>query len=96
MGLDHSDKAYIVVFTFKKPDGAKRNFELSYQDIRALSAFGLLLGLGTLAIALTSSGAPVYVSIPILIVIGSTIGLLISFRKRKTTASHQSHGRPTD
>jgi hypothetical protein len=60
---------------------------MSYGEFKVIFAFGLLLGLGTLLMALTESGAPVNLDIPILIIIGSALGLLFSFRKGKTTQS---------
>lgn len=41
--------------------------------------------------ALTTTGGEVDVDVPILIIIGSTIGLLFSFRKGKTTQKWNSN-----
>jgi uncharacterized membrane protein len=58
---------------------------LSYREFKAIFGFGLLLGVGTLLMALTSTGGEVDVYTPILIIVGSTVGLLFSFRKGRTT-----------
>ena len=60
---------------------------MSYREFKAIFGFGLLLGVGTLVMALTAAGGDVDIDTPILIIIGSTIGLLFSFRKGKTTQS---------
>ncbi len=58
---------------------------MSYREFKVIFGFGLLLGVGTLLMALTTTGGEVDVDTPILIIVGSTIGLLFSFRKGRTT-----------
>jgi len=58
---------------------------LSYREFKTIFGFGLLLGVGTLLMALTTTGGEVDVDTPLLIIVGSTIGLLFSFRKGRTT-----------
>jgi hypothetical protein len=60
---------------------------LSHRDVEAISAFGLLLGIGTLYMALTAAGGEVDVDLPILITVGSAIGFLFSFRRKKAGQS---------
>ncbi len=60
---------------------------LAYQDIKAISAFGLLLGVVLLLMTLTSMGgqpdALVDWYAPIVILIGSLIGLAFSYRRSR-------------
>lgn len=64
---------------------------MSYREFKTAFGFGLLPGVGTLFMALTTTGGEVDVDVPILIIIGSTIGLLFSFRKGKTTQKWNSN-----